>query len=117
MKAQFAERGRHAVPARARAPQRRQLLHDPRAAHRRHRRLHARASRAREYGKLLGQPFEPLPAGTPAGYETLRTHANAYLAKGGVVGITCTGGKGGLALVCTESANARGYDLITIYDD
>lgn len=69
------------------------------------------------YGKLLGTPFEPLPEGTPPKYETLREHANAWLAKGGVVGITCTGGKGGLALMYTASTNARGYDLITIYDD
>jgi hypothetical protein len=69
------------------------------------------------YGKLLGQPFEPLPEGTPPGYETLRTHANAWLAQGGVVGFRCTGGKGGLALVFTARDNARGYELITIYDD
>lgn len=69
------------------------------------------------YGKMLGQPFEPLPEGTPPGYETLRTHANAWLAQGGVVGFRCTGGKGGLALVFTARDNARGYDLITIYDD
>lgn len=69
------------------------------------------------YGKLLGQPFEPLPEGTPAGYETLRTHANEWLAKGGVVGLRCTGGQGGLALVYTARDSARGYDLITIYDD
>ncbi|MEJ7603786.1 MAG: hypothetical protein WKG01_38220 [Kofleriaceae bacterium] len=69
------------------------------------------------YGKLLGQPFEPLPDGTPAGYETLRTHANAWLAMGGVIGISCRGGKGGLALVYTAKPGARGYDLITIYDD
>jgi hypothetical protein len=69
------------------------------------------------YGKLLGQPFEPLPEGTPPKYEILREHANAWLARGGVVGITCAGGKGGLALVYTQRDNARGYDLITIYDD
>jgi hypothetical protein len=69
------------------------------------------------YAKLLGQPFEPLPEGTPPGYEKLRTTVNAYLAAGGVVGFTCTGGDGGLALVWTERPNQRGYDLITIYDD
>lgn len=69
------------------------------------------------YGKMLGQPFEALPEGTPPGYETLRTHANDWLAKGGVVGFRCAGGKGGLALVFTARDNARGYDLITIYDD
>jgi hypothetical protein len=68
------------------------------------------------YGKLLGT-FEPLPADTPPGYETLRTHATAWLANGGVVGIKCSGGKGGLALVFTAKPGARGYDLITIYDD
>ncbi|HEY5937651.1 MAG TPA: hypothetical protein VIU61_23550 [Kofleriaceae bacterium] len=75
----------------------------------------AAAPRTR-YGQLLGT-YEALPAGTPAGYETLRTHANEWLAKGGVVGMTCTGGQGGLALVYTAKDNARGYDLITIYDD
>jgi hypothetical protein len=70
-----------------------------------------------EYGRQLGQEFEPLPEGTPPGYEILRTAANGYLAKGGVVGIKCTGGKGGLAVVWTEKQNARGYELITIYDD
>ncbi len=70
-----------------------------------------------QYGKLLGQPYEPLPEGTPPGYELLRTHANAWLAKGGVVGVRCKGGKGGLALVYTKRDNARGYELITIYDD
>jgi hypothetical protein len=70
-----------------------------------------------EYGRLLGVPFEPLPDGTPPKYETLRTTANAYLAKGGVIGITCRGGEGGLALVWTEKPNPRGYDLITFYED
>jgi hypothetical protein len=70
-----------------------------------------------DYGKQLGQEFEPLPEGTPPGYEILRGAANGYLAKGGVVGIRCSGGKGGLALVYTERPNARGYELITIYDD
>jgi len=69
------------------------------------------------YGKLLGVQFDPLPEGTPPGYEKLRTSVNAYLAKGGVVGIKCSGGTGGLALVWTERPNQRGYDLITIYDD
>lgn len=69
------------------------------------------------YGKLLGQSFEPLPPNTPPAYETLRTHANEWLARGGVVRIACRGGDGGLALVYTARDNARGYDLITIYDD
>ena len=82
------------------------------------------------YGKLLGVAFEPLPpqsdveiAGqrvqkpTPPNYSTLRDHANAWLAAGGVVGLRCAGGKGGLAIVYTARPNARGYDLITIYDD
>jgi hypothetical protein len=76
----------------------------------------ARAPRTR-YGKLLGVAFDPLPEGTPPGYEKLRTSVNGYLAKGGVVGVACSGGKGGIALVWTERPNARGYDLITIYDD
>jgi hypothetical protein len=69
------------------------------------------------YGKLLGMPFDPLPEGTPPGYAKLRDDANAWLAKGGVIGLHCTGGKGNLAIVYTQRDNARGYDLITIYDD
>jgi hypothetical protein len=76
----------------------------------------AAAPRTR-YGKLLGVPFDALPTDTPPDYEKLRTTVNGYLAKGGVVGITCSGGNGGLALVWTEKPNPRGYDLITIYDD
>jgi hypothetical protein len=71
---------------------------------------------ATPYGQQLGEQFEPLPEGTPPGYEILRTAANGYLAKGGVVGIKCSG-QGGLAIVWTEAANPRGYNLITIYDD
>lgn len=71
-----------------------------------------------KYGKLLAQSYEPLPEGTPESYELLRTHANAWMANGGVVRIGgCQGGKGGLVLVYTKKPNARGYDLITIYDD
>lgn len=68
-----------------------------------------------EYGKQLAT-FEPLPAGA-VDYEPLRAKAAAYVAKGGLVGLRCTGGKGGIALVWTEKANERGYDLVTIYDD
>jgi hypothetical protein len=68
------------------------------------------------YGKLLGTEFEP-HAGIPVKYEKLRTDANGWLARGGVVGIHCTGGQGGLAVVYTARDNPRGYDLITIYDD
>ena len=70
-----------------------------------------------KYGKLLGQNYQPLPEGTPPGYETLRTHANEWLAAGGVVRVSCSGGKGGIAVVWTKRSNERGYDLITIYDD
>ena len=70
-----------------------------------------------DYAKKLGAGFEPLPEGTPAGYARLRSDANAWLAKGGVVGISCSGGQGGLAVVFTTRDNPRGYDLITIYDD
>jgi hypothetical protein len=76
----------------------------------------ATAPRTR-YARLLGTFFDPLPASTPPGYETLRTHANAWWRAGGVVGIHCSGGQGNLAVVYTERQNARGYDLITIYDD
>jgi hypothetical protein len=77
-----------------------------------------------EYNRLMGQPFEELPDDfTPeeqrAAYETLRTRVNEQLAKGkgGVIAIRCTGGQKGLALVYSERANARGFDIITIYDD
>lgn len=69
------------------------------------------------YATLLGEPSPPLPAGTPPGYALLRTHANAWLGVGGVVGIRCAGGRGGVALVYTARDTPRGYDLITIYDD
>ncbi|MCB9564720.1 MAG: hypothetical protein H6708_30410 [Kofleriaceae bacterium] len=70
------------------------------------------------YNQLLGVPFEPLPPGNDT-HEALRATVNAYLedGAGGVVGIRCPGGTRGLALVYTRRANARGYDLITIYDD
>lgn len=70
-----------------------------------------------KYAKLLGQPYEALPPGTPAKYEILRKNANEWLAKGAVVSFECTGGEFGLAVVYTERNNPRGYDLITIYDD
>jgi hypothetical protein len=76
----------------------------------------ATAPRTR-YGKLLGEHFSDFPACTPAKYETLRTDANFWLEHGGVVGIKCRGGEGGVALVYTEAPNQRGYNLITIYDD
>jgi hypothetical protein len=69
------------------------------------------------YGKLLGEHFAPLPEGTPPGYAKLRADANAWLDHGGVVGLRCSGGRGGLALVYTAAPDARGYHLITIYDD
>lgn len=68
------------------------------------------------YGKLLAT-YDPLPDGTPPKYETLRSHALAWAAQGGVVGVVCDGGKGGLALVYTRADSPRGYNLITIYDD
>ena len=75
-----------------------------------------------DYNKLMGQPFEELPEDfTPeeqrAPYETLRVTINEQLAKGGVITIRCKGGTKGIALVYSERANARGYDIITIYDD
>jgi hypothetical protein len=71
------------------------------------------------YGRALGHPFDPLPV-EPASnlaYEPLRVEVNALVDKGGVVGIACDGGQGGLALVYTRSKDARGYALITMYDD
>lgn len=75
-----------------------------------------RAPRTR-YAKLLGEPYEALPAGTPEKYEILRKNANDWLSKGGMVSFECDGGEFGLAVVFTERDNPRGYDLITIYDD
>jgi hypothetical protein len=69
-----------------------------------------------EYGKLLAT-FAPLPDGALVDYEPLRQKALGSVAKGGLIALRCTGGKGGIALVWTERPNARGYDLITIYDD
>ena len=71
-----------------------------------------------DYNKKLGVPFEPLPPGNES-HEKLRLKVNTYLdnGQGGVIGIRCKGGKGGLALVWTKRENARGYDIITIYDD
>jgi hypothetical protein len=76
----------------------------------------ATAPRTR-YGRLLGEHFPEFPACTPPKYETLRADANFWLEHGGVVGIKCKGGEGGVALVYTEAPNQRGYNLITIYDD
>jgi hypothetical protein len=77
----------------------------------------AREPRTR-YAKLL-TTFDALPQGTMAyeNYEKLRVKASGYVAKGGLVSLTCSGGKGGIALVWTERENSRGYDLITIYED
>lgn len=74
------------------------------------------------YNVQLGVPFEPLPADTANhdAYELLRVRINAQLEGGGVIGIRCAGGKGGLALVYSPRPPAdrpRGYDIITIYDD
>lgn len=70
------------------------------------------------YNQLLGVPYEPLPPGNES-HEPLRQKVNGYLegGAGGVIGIRCPGGERGLALVYTRRDNARGYDLITIYDD
>jgi hypothetical protein len=67
---------------------------------------------------LLGTFFDDiLPDEIATKYEPLREHANVWWRRGGVVGITCKGGKGGLAIVFTKRDNPRGYDLVTIYDD
>ncbi|MBK9029749.1 MAG: hypothetical protein IPL61_00145 [Myxococcales bacterium] len=68
------------------------------------------------YNQRMGQPFEPLPPGHEA-YEPLRVRINAQLEGGGVIGIRCAGGRGGLALVYSPRRSARGYAIITIYDD
>jgi hypothetical protein len=70
------------------------------------------------YNKLLGQPQPPFPPGNES-HEALRLKVNTYLenGQGGVIAIRCPGGTRGLALVYTKRDNARGYDLITIYDD
>ena len=68
------------------------------------------------YSLRLAHPFEPLPPDL-ARFEPLRTEVNALIATGGIVGLTCSGGQGGLALLYTAAANPRGYQLITMYDD
>lgn len=77
----------------------------------------AREPRTR-YAKLLAT-YDALPQGSFAydAYEKLRMKATGYVAKGGLVSFTCSGGKGGIAVVWTERPNHRGYELITIYDD
>lgn len=69
------------------------------------------------YAKSMGELYPALPDGTPPKYEILRKNANEWLSKGGLVSFECDGGEFGLAVVYTERPNARGYDLITIYDD
>jgi hypothetical protein len=72
------------------------------------------------YNVQLGVAFEPLPPDTADhdAYELLRVRINAQLEGGGVIGIRCAGGKGGLALVYSPRPDQpRGYDIITIYDD
>lgn len=68
------------------------------------------------YGQRLAT-IDDLAPGTPPGYQILHDHAAAWVAAGGVVGVRCTGGAGGVAVVWTKAANARGYNLITIYND
>jgi len=68
------------------------------------------------YGRKLGQPFPPLPHGNDA-YIPMRTTINAAIAAGGAVGIRCKTGKKGLVLVYTRRNSARGYDLITLYEE
>lgn len=77
----------------------------------------AREPRTR-YAKLLAT-YDALPQGSFAydAYEKLRVKATGYVAKGGLVSFTCSGGKGGIAVVWTERPNKRGYELITIYED
>ncbi|MBK7072781.1 MAG: hypothetical protein IPH44_10800 [Myxococcales bacterium] len=68
------------------------------------------------YNRKLGEMFEPLPPGHEA-YEPLRQRINAQLEGGGVIGIRCRGGAKGLALVYSPRRSARGYAIVTIYDD
>lgn len=74
------------------------------------------AAPASAYARLLGGPFEPLPAEHQA-YEPLRGEVNALFARGGLVTLACTGGQGQLALVWTDDASPRGWSLVTMYDD
>jgi hypothetical protein len=70
-----------------------------------------------DYNRRLAT-FEPLPPGN-ASHEPLRQKVLAYFegGRGGVVGLACPGGARRLALVYTVRDNARGFDLVTIYDD
>lgn len=71
---------------------------------------------ASEYVHLLAQPFEPLPPGHEA-FEPLRVQVNEIMARGGVVTFACAGGKGQLALAYAADSSARGWSLVTMYDD
>jgi hypothetical protein len=68
------------------------------------------------YAQALGRPFEPLPPEHQA-YDPLRLEVNALIENGGIVALTCEGGRGGIALVYTRTSDPRGYRLITMYDD
>lgn len=71
------------------------------------------------YARRLAEPFPPLPAepATNAGFEPLRVEVNRLIDRGGLVSLSCDGGDGALALLYTVDGSARGYSLITMYDD
>jgi hypothetical protein len=69
-----------------------------------------------DFNRTLAAPQPPLPADSAA-WEPLRVRTNALLAAGGAVELRCTGGAGAITLVWTRAEVARGYALITMYDD
>lgn len=68
------------------------------------------------WNQALLAPVPPLPADSAA-WEPLRAQVNPWLARGGVVDLRCTGGRGTLTLAWTAADAPRGYALITMYDD
>ena len=90
---------------------------DPRAAHRRQRRLHR--ERAAHALRQAARPARSsrCPRARPPATRSCAPPRTATSRRAASSGIKCSGGKGGLAIVYTESANPRGYELITIYDD
>lgn len=70
-----------------------------------------------DWVKLMGEPFEPLPAGNDA-YIPLREHINPLIEAGGVVRVVCTGGGTPAgSLLYTRTNSPRGYSLLAISND
>ena len=70
-----------------------------------------------QYGKLLGDVSSRCPRARRPSTRRCAPTPTTWLAKGGVVGIKCSGGRAASRWCTPRATNARGYDLITIYDD